>query len=416
MTAGPSGIRKSLTGVCRLSSLNLFNIQDMAKKSVAAPSAVAVEAAAKKNRKPMLRAYTKIEYFWEVAELAWKYCKDNRARLALAAPYLTEQYVDDQIALVAATRLLPNNMVRSAGSTRSLQSVKRLRQGLVQRANQLDASLGKQYQHDPAAYLVEKKASGLFSFREASANNYAAVTSFITTCSNYLDTYGQGLVDAGVMAADFAQAFRDAGQAFNDAKAAMNDSRQSAKNGTGTVIGKVDEIKLELKAMQGFAKSTFSNEPELLRFFTEDYLLNAVRSKHPASLNGRITWPKEPDLEVAKPVAGLLVQVVGQSDKSAVTNKAGRYEIKQLAGGEHRVRITGEGIQPVELVVVLAPGVGRRQNLTVELAPVQVPAVMESKSAAPPATFMDEALNKAVQEVAVPANGVPASQNGYAVV
>jgi hypothetical protein len=388
----------------------------MAKKTVAAPSAVPVESL-KKKKESRLVVNTKLEFFWEVAELAWKYCKDNRARLALAAPYLTEQYVDDQIALVAATRLLPNKTVRSAGSTRSLQSVKRLRQGLVLRANQLDASLGKQYQHDPAAYLVEKKASGLFSFREASANNYAAVTSFITTCSNYLDTYGQGLVDAGVMAADFAQAFRDAGQAFNDAKAAMNDSRQSAKNGKDMVIGKVDEIKLELKAMQGFAKSTFSNEPELLKFFTEDYLLNAVRSKHPASLNGRISWPKEPDLEKAKPVAGLLVQVVGQPDKSAVTNKAGRYEIKQLAGGEHRVRITGEGIRPVELVVVLVPGVGQRQNLTVELAPVQqAPAAMEPKSATSPPASMNEVLATAMKEVAVPANGLAASQNGHAVV
>ncbi len=381
----------------------------MAKKTVAAASAP-LEEGAKKKKAPKLSVRGKIEYYWDVAELSWYYCRQNLERIAVYAPYITKEFIEQQLALITETRDLPNNVVRSAGNTKSLRKVQSKRRAILAKADLLDAALRKYNEKSPDTYQLERKESGLVSLRQASAFDYPAVSTFITNATKYLTTYGQQLVEALVLPASFLQELKDLGTAFNEEKMNLNTTRQTAKEGTGTVVSKVDDIKLQIRTMQDYGKTAFKDDPEIYRYFTEEYLLNAVRSKHPASLNGRTTWPKEEGMEKAKPVAGLLVEVLGIAGKSAVTNKKGRYEIKQLAAGEHRVRISGTGIQPVELLVVLALGTSLRQNVTVEAAPLL--EVTVPKMATPPPASVNEEFTNAMKEVtasngtSVPTNGV----------
>lgn len=279
----------------------------MAKKSVAAPATPAEESS-KKKKEPRLRVNAKLEYFWDMAELSWHYCDQYNERIVLIAPYLTREYIEQQVAFITKTRELPNNVVRKAGNTKSLHVVQSMREVLMAKARVLDAALRKFKQHDHAAYQVEYKESGLYSFRQATETNYPAVSTFITTANKYLASYGPQLVGAGVMATSFPQEFKDAGVAYNATKTSLSTTRETAKGGTDKVISEVDKIKMEIRTMQDFRKATFHDEPELYKLFTEEYLKEAVRSRHPASLNGRTTWPKEPGMDQAKPVAGLKVE------------------------------------------------------------------------------------------------------------
>jgi hypothetical protein len=265
---------------------------------------------------------------------------------------------------------------------------------------------------------VERKAAGLVAFREASDSNYSAVSIFLTTASNYLDANGQRLVEMGALPADFVQGFKDLGTAFNDLKKRLNTGRQTSKDGTSTVAAGVEKIKQQLSLMQEFGKQAFKYEPEMLKLFTEDYLLEAVRSKHHAGLDGTTALPPVDGNSKGKPLANVLVEVLGIPGKTATTNKQGRYVIKQMAAGEYMVRYSGEGIAPVELKVVLSAGVSRRVNVTLEPAP-QEQAPTASRGASPaPATIgepaLDTALLNAVSELLVKSKATNGVQEGAA--
>lgn len=375
----------------------------MAKKSISAASAASNEAP-KKVREIKLNARVKLEYFWDYADLSWAYCEQHLDRITPIAPYITSEYVAQQVALIAEVKQLPNNGVRSSNNTKSLLLVRAKRQAVLENANLLDAALKVFTQDTPALYPVERKAAGLVAFREASDSNYPAVSTFVTTANNYLTANGQAMVDAKVLPADFVQRFKDAGTDFDTAKRGLNAERQTSKGGTSTVAAGVDKIKLQLGLMQGFGKQAFRYEPDTLKLFTEDYLLEAVRSKHPAGLDGTTALPPADGATKGKPLANILVEVLDMPDKSAITKKNGRYIIKQLAAGEHLVRYSGEGIATVVQKLVLAPGVSRRADVTLEPAP---PVAAEERTVQAPAAAAT--LSNAVSGLLV---DVPKATNG----
>ncbi len=386
----------------------------MAKKTVAAPAAT--QGTKKKKSDLVLNIRGKIDYFWDLNQLAWHYCGLYQDRLVVDAPYLTKEFIGEQVAYLTATQLLPNNVVRNSENTRALDVAKNELNLLVSLAAKLDASLGRYTDGHKAKYEVERRACGLESFRSATADKFAVAGTFIVSCNNYLDTYGQLLVDAGAMSPNFSQTFKDAGVAFNTAKTGNTNTKQSSKTGTETVAMRVAAIKKQVKMMQDFGKATFKDEPDVLKFFTEDYLLEAVRSKHPAGLNGRTTWPLAEGMEKAKPVAGLLVEVLDDTIKSEVTNKEGRFIFKQLSAGQHRVRISSpagaaEPIEPVEMTVTLTAGVSLRRNVTV-VAPVVVAPlapIAEAVATVESAVAPDQSLAQSISEMNL------ASVNGAAV-
>jgi len=387
----------------------------MAKKNATAAPAAMPEAPLKKkgtNTQPNIKI--PLHQFWDYAELAWKYAEKYVDRLSARRPGLTRQYIADQVAYLGEVKQLPGKDVRTASITKKLASLSDNRKAVLLLAGLLEDAIGFAYEAQPQLIPVEVKLAGITTLRASRAGDYAAVSTFLTTAKGYLKNNGQKLLDAGAISPDFLTELETLTTEYNDAKAAYTDQSQTSKDGTVEVSDGVTKLKKAIVSVHKLGKLVFGNEPDVAKLFTADYLIEEIRSKHPAGLNGRTTWPKEPDMEKAKPVAGLLVQVVGQPDKSAVTNKEGRFEIKQLTGGEHRVRITsptgaGERIQPVELVVVLQPGVSKRQNVTVELAPVQAPVVKEATT--PPAS-MNEVLNKAMQDVKTSSNGESAASNG----
>lgn len=372
----------------------------MAKKSISAASAASNEAP-KKVREIKLNARVKLEYFWDYADLSWTYCDQNLDRISLLAPYITKEYVAQQVAFIAEVKQLPNNGVRNSNNTKSLLSVRAKRQAVLENANLLDAALKVFTQDAPALYPVERKAAGLVAFREASDSNYPAVSTFITTANNYLAANGKQMVAAKVLPADFEQRFKDAGTDFDTAKKGLNAERQTSKGGTSTVAAGVDKIKQQLGLMQGFGKQAFRYEPELLKLFTEDYLLEAVRSRHPAGLDGTTALPPADGNIKGKPLANILVEVLDMPGKSALTNKRGRYIIKQLAAGGYMVRYSGEGIATVVQQVMLDPGISRRVDVTLEPAP---PVAAEERTVA--ASSLSNAVSELLVDMPKATNGV----------
>lgn len=229
----------------------------------------------------------------------------------------------------------------------------------------------------------------------------------MTTANNYLMANGQAMVDAKVLSADFVQRFKDAGTDFDTAKSCQLDADLDRRHQHGGPAG-VEKIKLQLGLMQGFGKQAFRYEPDLLKLFTEDYLLDAVRSKHPAGLDGTTALPPADGITKGKPLADILVESVGVEANRPLRRRMAAISSKQLAAGEHLVRYSGEGIATVAKKVVLEPGVSRRVDVTLEPAPVVVAAEERTVQAPAATTTLSNAVSELLVDVPKATNGVHA--------
>ncbi|MCC6724494.1 MAG: hypothetical protein IT258_08285 [Saprospiraceae bacterium] len=200
---------------------------------------------------------------------------------------------------------------------------------------------------------------------------------------------------------DFSKGFETIGTAFNTAKEALTAKRQSGKDGTKAVADGIIAIQKDLKLMQDTGKDIYELEPDNLKLFTQDYLVAQVRNGHPAKVSGRTNWFDATDPKGGKPIAGLLVEVLGEEGKSAITDKLGRYKI-QLSGGSFTLRFSSpagasEAVSPIEKLVVLEPGVNRRVNVILEPAPV-VPAEERSVQVPSATTSLSNAVSTLLEK------------------
>lgn len=387
----------------------------MAKKTATA-AAANTSAVPKKTKQAFPSLPCALMYFWAYAIKAWENCKANLPRFTAESGRFTETFVDDQIAYIKAVKAMPGNRSRLAVPRAVRLALIAARQDVVQKADQLANAINYTFK-DKALVDVQLSAAGLVTFKAAKAADWAAVSSFITTANTYITANLTKLVDAGAVNTGFSTAFESVGTAFDDIWNDLLIKRQNAKEGTKEVAAGIVNIQQELNPMLSDALNYFKYQPELRALFVQEALIAQVQSGHPATVSGSVTLPApSSDVKKGKPLAGVLVEVLGVAGKSATTNKKGRYKL-QLAAGDFVLRFSGPDLVTVEQKITLTAGKGRRLDMVLVpmvMEPAPTP-VMAAKEATPPPASMNEVLNKAVQEVAVPANGIPASQNGYAV-
>jgi len=381
----------------------------MAKKT--APAAPAeTPAVPKKTNQTIPSLPCALMYFWAYAIKAWENCKANLPRFTAESGRFTETFVDDQITYIKAVKALPGNRSRLAVPRAVRLALIAARQEVMQKADQLANAIDYTFK-DKLLVDVELSAAGVITFKAAKKADWAAVSSFITTANTYIGANLTRMVDAGAVNAGFSTAFESVGTAFDNIWNELLIKRQKAKDGTKDVAAGIVNIQKELNPMLSDALNYFKYEPDLRVLFVQEALIAQVQSGHPASVSGgTMLPPPNPDVKKGKPLAGVLVEVLGVEGKTATTNKNGRYKI-QLSGGDFVLRFSGAGLVPVEQQVKLAAGKGHRLNMVL----VPVPAVVvEAKEATPPPppASMNEVLNKAMQDVKTNANGESATSNG----
>ncbi len=340
----------------------------MAKKSATSPVTATQKVSKSRKQESPLAVPSALRYFWDFADLSWKYANDHQETLAARRPLFTREYIAAQVAYIAEVKAMPNNDVRTSQRKKSRLSLSGHRQAIMTEVNLLDGAIRLAYEAQAELIPVELRESGITALRAATPRDWAAVSTFLTTATAYLQANGQKLVDAGAITDKFTSELAAKGSEFNAAKAEFTNNKQSAKEGTASVAQGVKKIKTAISAMQDLGKNVFEFQPELRKRFTADYVLNEVRSKHPAHIVGRTDLGPVMEGMKAKPLAGILVEVLGQTGKTATTDAEGRYKIP-IAGGEYQVRYTGDAMSPVTMKVVVRPGVDRRVNVVLEPAP-----------------------------------------------
>jgi len=306
------------------------------------------------------------EYFFTYGRRAWGYCLDHLPLFFGESDRFTVEFIEDQIALIDAGELLPNNDVRVGEASAEREVLLAYAQQVRTMAKRLGIIINYAYK-DPAVAHTQRTTAGLTAFSGISIFDWGGYESFINKANIYLAANATSLVAAHAMKAGFPAAFETLGNTFKLSRKSFNDKENLAKMGTKALNDALKEILKELNPMLDLGKEIFEFNATLRKLFTSTDLVREVQGTYPAGVTGfvRLLGAAQPT-----PLEGIRVQVVGLPDKFAITDKRGKYIIL-LAQGKYDIEFTSPDYAPLTITnKKLSAGV--RSRLSVELSPMPV--------------------------------------------
>ncbi|MBI1227095.1 MAG: hypothetical protein GC192_17825 [Bacteroidetes bacterium] len=331
------------------------------------------------------------EYFYQMALMAWAYCRADRLLFVEESDRYTEEFIDDQVAFITSVKNLPDLSVLQAAATEANEGLAAWRQQVGSLSKRLDNAISYAFKN-PATADSERQLAGLTDFGIPSGEPWAQVDSFLTKANNYLTAKISVLVDAMATTASLQTKFTDVTTGFSAAWADFILKEKNVTDGTKATKDGLIAILAELNPMLDDGKLIYEFDATNRKKFTIKDLVREVRGTHPAGLAGYV----HNDEGYAMP--GVLVAVQNQADKFAITDGKGKYKIN-LAGGYATFNYTMEGMVPQSVTRNLTPGVTSRQNVVLLPMPVEAEPAMPETVAAPPSTTQE--LSNALSDLTV---------------
>lgn len=310
------------------------------------------------------------------SRLAWGYCLENQVRISAVSQRYTPEFIAEQISLTDAAELLPTLKMRRgeaslanrrlAAQNQTVRDMLQLLKGFIQVAYPV-ASLA----------AVELRAAGLDKFSSAN-NNWGNTEGMIRSAKQYMASNTEILANGDNMPREFPTDFAAAAAAFNANWQEYIGKEKAVTDGTGTQDAALEPILEQLNQMLRLGRRTFKYEPLLRMKFTISDLLDEVRRKHQAGLQGIVSLET-----TSKPQGNVRVQVVGVEEKFAITDSQGHYQLL-LPAGTYSLSFTSDGTVPfiVENKVV-KPGVQGRLSVSLQPVPLAVAVETPTIAAAP---------------------------------
>lgn len=312
------------------------------------------------------------EYFYQMALTAWGYCRADRLLFMEESDRYTEAFIDGQEEYINSVKNLPDLSVLLAAATEANDGLAAWRQQVGSLSKRLNNAIGYAFKN-PDTAASERQLAGLNDLGAPSGEPWGHVDNFLTKANNYLSSKIKVLVKAKGANANLQTKFLDVTTAFSAAWADFIAKEKAVADGTKATKKGLIAILDELNPMLDDGKLIFEFDATNRKKFTIKDLVNEVRGTHPAGLEGYV----RNDME--KGIQGVLVQVENQPDKSALTDKYGKYKIN-LAAGSATFHYIMAGMMPQSVTRSLTAGVTSRQNVVLAplgVAPAPVEPVLE---------------------------------------
>jgi len=359
--------------------------------------------APKSTEQEKLKLPCAIDVFFPYCSLAWSYAKQHRLRLAARRPLYTEEYINGQELYVKVVKELPTLQARKNAASLANIQLQADNQAVRSLLQYLKSYIQFAYP-DKVIMEAQFKAAGLKDYTD-NPNNWPNTDSMIRNAKQFLSNNATKLAEGSNMPAGFPAEFTAVSDQFYTAWSDFIAKEKAKTDGTATQEDGLEILLNALNLMLNLGQRVFEFEPVERKKFVRKYLLNEVRSRHHAAIQGTVKLST-----TGKPMAGVRVEIEGVEDAFAITNEKGRYSINIVGGDTYNVRFIAQGTEPLTLSKAVKPGV--KGELKANLMPVS-----ETTEMVPPmpdftkVSSTSDSLKTAMEEVKkVKGNGMVAAE------
>jgi Carboxypeptidase regulatory-like domain len=274
-----------------------------------------------------------------VCRLGWKACLRQLPAFTAFKPLYTEGYITERLLEVKAAEEIPDSKSRRDSSTET-------RIFMVEAIGECLAcyqSLKRYIEtaFPPSLYKSKLEAAGKSYFVKASNLNRQAASNLNTTALQFIKNNKQILYANNNMPATFLEQYQTCCDRYKTLQEDYIGLSTDAKIVTTDNTDANNDLYDKVISMFKDAQEVFRKSPQLQAQFTFSSVLFAAVGSGTATIRGLVTNGLD-DKAIEK--AQVKIQY---DDKFVETNKKGKYEINQLAGGKYNVVITAQGFKDV---------------------------------------------------------------------
>jgi Carboxypeptidase regulatory-like domain len=210
---------------------------------------------------------------------------------------------------------------------------------------------------------IEYKSAGQNYLSKAKGNNWSAMNGLLSSAGVFITQNTAELLAKGYMPTDFPARFESARLEFETTLRLINAAEDLASKMTEAKVVANNAIYTTMSAMCADAQRLFINQPDLAKQFLVTGIIDDAKARKAAGIGGKVVIKG-----TKKGIKNAVVSIAG-TDKSATTDKDGRYDFGALPPDKYKLSVIADGYQlsPITEVVVKSTVVSR---FNVELSPV----------------------------------------------
>jgi Carboxypeptidase regulatory-like domain len=274
-----------------------------------------------------------------VCRLGWKACSRQLPAFAAFKPSYTETYISAMLAEVKAAEEIPDSKARRDSSTETRIFMVEAIGDCLACYQSLKRYIETAF--TPNLYKSKLEAAGQTNFKKATTLSRQAVSKLNTTAIQFIKNNKDVLTANNNMPISFIAQYEACCERYKSLQEDYIGLSTDAKALTGDNTDANNAIYDKVISMFKDAQEVFRKSPQLQATFSFSSVLFAAVGSGTASIRGFVTNALD---QKAIEKAQVRVQY---DEKFVETNKKGRYEINQLAGGKYNMVITAQGFKDV---------------------------------------------------------------------
>jgi hypothetical protein len=267
--------------------------------------------------------------------LGWDACTDNLDEIAVFFPEYTPELIAQNKAAIDAADRLPDLSARQALVDAALLTLAGCRDAGVRLFGFLLSYIAKTYSVDMQDSQAD--AAGKTYLAAAKGTDWASMSQVFSSAIPFMEDNWTALTEKGKITPAFLADFKVKEAAFQSAFSVYKSAAKVAKDKTDAKVVANNAAYSSYMLMNTDAQRVFSDSPDVAKQFIFTGLLAQVQGVKNAGINGKIL-----NGSTGKALEKVTIRLIG-SDKVAVTDKGGRYEITPLSMGKYTLIIECEG-------------------------------------------------------------------------
>ena len=297
---------------------------------------------------------------YTICETGWNSVSQYLPRFTSFKAKYDAPFVTAKQAAILAARIMPDEQQRNAQYETANVNLKKQGRTCCDKWQMLKRYIADAFPADQQKPMLE--AAGYNYYDKASNNNWDSVKGLMTSGSTFITATLTDLLANNNMPATFQGEFDTEKGKFETIHQEFIQAEEESRVGQDTKMNANNTIFADLMNMLLDGQEIFKNEEPLLKQFTFTELLYLASGTGTAGFKGRVT-----EIGTDIPIEGVNVAIKG-SNKTAVTDIDGRYEITQLASGKYTIVFDKVGYES-KVITDFVVKVGTVSNLNVELTP-----------------------------------------------
>ena len=286
--------------------------------------------------------------------ILWRLYADKLPSFSEFSPMYTDALGVQRLEDIEAADLLPDKATRESTAGNVLLSLEESKKDFLYLYGLLQGYISRIFEGSKRDLMLASSGEGYLA--KAKAGNWGSTASLISSVVLFMNEKQAEMTAANIMPPTFPDKIKASAKTLSNNYTQWNVAKQAVTEGSDTKVNANNAIYENIKTVCQDAKKIFANDIPTAKMFVWATILDKTHGTRNAGVSGKIT-----NGDAKSALAGVRIRILN-TDKVAMTDSDGRFDIAPLSMGSYTAIIEKEGYETLTLTFDIKTGVMTRLN------------------------------------------------------